>query len=141
MVALAVDWRAPPAAEPEMKAAPPPREDAGKRGRRIRLQLPSPDDPEFTHTPAQGWQREPAKARQLWEQAVRQRWRALLLMVKAKLEAIASGIVTWDEEFLPYTVLATGQTVSEWVEENGFLALGGAVTEERRVLPPLRDAP
>lgn len=44
----------------------------------------------------------------------RRRWRALLLIIKAKLDAIASGIATFENEFLPYTVMATGQTVGEW---------------------------
>ncbi len=84
---------------------------------RFKVQYPSPDDRQFTHTEVQGWEREPRKARELWERAIRQKWRALHLMVKAKLEAIASGIVTAEKEWMPYTVLRTGQTVSEWVEE------------------------
>jgi hypothetical protein len=48
------------------------------------------------------------------EQDQRQRWRALTLVVKAKLEAVESGITTFEEEFLPHIVMPTGQTVGEW---------------------------
>lgn len=44
----------------------------------------------------------------------RSRWRALVLILKAKLEAVHSGILTMDEEFLPYTQMADGRTVAEW---------------------------
>lgn len=34
-------------------------------------------------------------------------------MVKAKLEAVQSGIATFEEEFLSYIVLPSGRTVAE----------------------------
>lgn len=55
-------------------------------------------------------------------QEARQRWRALLLVIKAKLEAVASGIVTFDQEFLPWVVLPDGSTVSDWAEPQLKLA-------------------
>lgn len=45
------------------------------------------------------------------EQIERERWRALLLLLKAKLEVVASGMVSIDEEFLAYMVLPNGKTV------------------------------
>jgi hypothetical protein len=48
-----------------------------------------------------------------WEQAIRSRYRALLLVTKAKLEAVESGITTLEREFLPDIVTSSGQTVSE----------------------------
>ena len=48
-------------------------------------------------------------------QAIRQRWRAALLVIKAKLEAIESGIVTFDDEFLANIVLPDGQTVGQFM--------------------------
>lgn len=48
------------------------------------------------------------------EQDRRQRWRALALVIKAKLEAVESGITTVEEEFLPHIVTPGGQTFSEW---------------------------
>lgn len=43
----------------------------------------------------------------------RRLWRCLLLLVKGNLEAVESGIVTLQEVFLPYTVLADGRTMGE----------------------------
>ena len=48
------------------------------------------------------------------EQEVRRRWRALLLVIKAKLEAVESGISTMDSEFLAFVVLPSGMTFGEW---------------------------
>lgn len=50
-----------------------------------------------------------------WEQEKRQRWRALVLVVKAKLEAVSLGIVDFETEFLGHLVLPTGQTMAEHV--------------------------
>jgi len=46
---------------------------------------------------------------------VRRRWRALVLVVKGKLEAVESEIVTFEEEFLAHLVLPNGQTVGSEV--------------------------
>ena len=47
------------------------------------------------------------------EQMARYRWRALFLTIKAKLEAIESGIETFDEAFMPHIVMPNGQTMAE----------------------------
>lgn len=47
------------------------------------------------------------------DQAERAAWRSLLLLVKAKLEAVESGFVVFEEEFLPHIVTETGETVFE----------------------------
>lgn len=47
------------------------------------------------------------------EQIERQRWRALLLVIKAKFEAIESGVSCFDDEFMAHIVLPNGQTISE----------------------------
>jgi hypothetical protein len=47
------------------------------------------------------------------EQFERSRWRALLLSIKAKLEAVESGIETFDEAFMPHIVMPNGQTMAE----------------------------
>lgn len=46
-------------------------------------------------------------------QQQRQRWRALLLCIKAKLESVASRIETFEEAFLAHVVLDDGETVYE----------------------------
>lgn len=47
--------------------------------------------------------------------AERQKWRALLLVIKAKLEAVESTIETFEEAFLANIVLPNDQTVAEIV--------------------------
>lgn len=44
-------------------------------------------------------------------QLTRSRWRALVLILKAKLEAIEIGVVTFDEEFLANIVMPNNQTI------------------------------
>jgi hypothetical protein len=48
-----------------------------------------------------------------YEQEVRRRWRALSLVIKAKLEAVSSGIAAFEEEFLAHIVMPDGKTVAE----------------------------
>lgn len=48
-----------------------------------------------------------------WEQQERQRWRALLLVIKAKLESVENGIETFEEAFLAEIVMPGDQTVAE----------------------------
>lgn len=58
--------------------------------RMVKVQVSLPDDP----------------------QQVRQRWRALLLVVKSKLESVESGIETFDEAWMPHIVVeSTGETL------------------------------
>jgi hypothetical protein len=82
--------------------------------KRIRFVLPLPDrlSAEFARTPT-GRPRARAAADEAYEQAVRQKWRALSLVVKAKLEAVESGISTFEQEFYANLVLPNGQTVFE----------------------------
>lgn len=86
-------------------------------GRQVRFVLPMPDrtDRAFTHTPEKGLERTAAAQEKAYEQAVRQRWRALSLVIKAKLEAVEAGIVTFDEEFAMHFLLPSGRTVGEHV--------------------------
>lgn len=48
-------------------------------------------------------------------QMERSLWRALLLVVKAKLEAVESGITTFEQEFLAHIVLPNDRTVADIV--------------------------
>jgi hypothetical protein len=47
------------------------------------------------------------------EQECRRLWRCLLILIKAKLESVESGISTFEEAFMPYIVLPNGQTVGD----------------------------
>lgn len=86
-------------------------------GKRVRFELRMPDrnDDEFRFTPAHRHRRTPAAQYEAWEQACRQRWRALALCIKAKLEAVEAGISEFTEEFLSKIVLPNGQTAGEWM--------------------------
>ncbi len=86
-------------------------------GRQIRFLLPLPDkqDPEYWYTPGRGQRRTETAAYVAWEQACRSRWRALYLIVKAKLEAVDAGISTVEREFLYDIVLPDGRTAGEWM--------------------------
>lgn len=43
----------------------------------------------------------------------RQKWRALLLAIKSKLESVLSGIETFEEAFLAHVVMPDGITVGQ----------------------------
>lgn len=92
--------------------------------RQIRFILPLPDrnDRRFTHTPAKNSKRSPEAAEKEYDAAVRQSWRALNLVVKAKLEAVAAGIVSFEQEFLAHIVLPNDRTVFEETEAGIELA-------------------
>lgn len=85
-------------------------------GRQVRFRLPLPDpaDEEFVLTPT-GRDRSRTQAEAAYEQAVRQRWRALALVIKAKLEAVTSGITEFEAEFMAHIVLPDGSTVGQWM--------------------------
>jgi hypothetical protein len=82
-------------------------------GRKIMftLPLPRPDEERFTHN-TRG-KRTASVAHEAWEQACRQRWRALNLAVKAKLEAVEAGISEFEDEFLAYIMLPSGETMGK----------------------------
>lgn len=106
-------------------------------GRQVRFELPLPDrtSPEFTRTSSGKQARTPKAASEAYDQAVRQRWRALALVIKAKLEAVAAGIVTFDDEFLAHLVLPNGSTVAQ------ELAPRLALAYESGTVPALLPAP
>lgn len=80
----------------------------------VRFNLPMPDfnSDDFQLTPT-GQVRSQTSAESAYDQAIRQRWRALSLAIKAKLEAVEVGIVSFEDEFLAHFVLPGGQTVGE----------------------------
>lgn len=82
--------------------------------RQVRFRVYVPPREDFNTSPAGRW-RSDEQIDKHWEQAQRSRWRALLLVIKAKLEAIDAGIATFEDEFLAYTMLPGGETVGEWI--------------------------
>lgn len=89
-------------------------------GRQVRFEMTLPDLGQFL-TPRkepQGWgnwddDRRLGWARKQHEQAGRQRWRAILLVTKAKLELVADGMSTVEREFLSDIVLPDGRRVEQ----------------------------
>lgn len=86
------------------------------KNRTIKIMVARPDGSKLKRTGRQPYRYPTEIQRAAWvEQEYRRRWRSLALVIKAKLEAIASGIATFEAEFLPYTVMANGMTVAEWM--------------------------
>lgn len=82
------------------------------RSLRFVVKMPDPQDKRFARD-GRGSPRSPLQRQAAIEQEVRRLWRALALAIKAKLEAVQSGIATFEDEFLAYTVLPGGVTVGE----------------------------
>jgi hypothetical protein len=92
-------------------------------GRRLRFDVPMPDASEHRST-----------AR--YEQECRRRWRCLALVIKAKLEAVQTGIVTFEEEFLAHIIIpGEGETFATWAAPQI-----AAAYERGTRLPPLLGA-
>lgn len=89
-------------------------------GRQIRMVLPLPTELGVKHwwasgRPNSGRKRTADQARGFLEQERKARWRGLLLCIKAKLEAVDAGIESFDQAFLAYIALPSGETVGEQV--------------------------
>ena len=72
--------------------------------RRIRFTLPLPTLSE-------------CRSKADFEQRTRQRWRALTLAIKAKLESVQSKIETFEEAFFAHVVMPNGATIYEQTHE------------------------
>lgn len=87
------------------------------KSRRIMFELPLPDRTEKRfQRDGRGSTRSADKVTEAWEKACRQRWRALALVIKAKLEAVESGITAFEDEFLAHIVMPDGQTVATHIK-------------------------
>lgn len=73
---------------------------------RFRVTFPTADE----ITKLSGPRQDPVKVAAQWR---RQRGRALLLVIKAKLESVASGVETFEQAFLSNVVMADDRTVYE----------------------------
>jgi hypothetical protein len=82
--------------------------------RTIRFTLPRPDPTArtFTHD-RRGFRRATGTITKAVEQAERQRWRALYLVIRAKLEAVETGIAVFEQEFLAFVVMGDGLTIGD----------------------------
>lgn len=120
----------------------------GKEGRRaqvyfamrdrkvmFRVELPDERDTAVVKT-ASGRPRAFDSRGKALEQETKRRWRALLLVVKAKLESVESGIETFDQAFLPHFVMADGRTLSDALVPELATVLNG---DPARMLPAARE--
>ena len=83
--------------------------------RQVKFILPLPEKSEFLLT-ATGRTRTENSQYEAWEQACRQHWRALKLVIQAKLEAVECGISVFEDEFMSNIVLPGGQTVGDFMK-------------------------
>ncbi len=83
--------------------------------RQVKFILPLPKIEDFSLTPT-GRQRTDKSQYDAWEQACRQRWRALKLVIQAKLEAVECEISVFEDEFMANIVLPGGQTVGDFMK-------------------------
>lgn len=85
----------------------------------FKLALPLPDRKarDITHTPSRGQLRSIEAQESAYEQAVRQRWRAIALLIKALLEANEAGLEAVVDMILQALILLPdGQTVGEFMQ-------------------------
>lgn len=88
---------------------------------RIEVTLPTAESLEadaLNGRPPRGWKSWTDHKRQSWckKEAVqqrKQRWRALVLLTKAKLETISDGLSTVEGEFLAHLVMPSGKRLLE----------------------------
>ncbi len=82
--------------------------------RQVKFILPLPIKEDYSKSPT-GRARTENGMLEAWEQACRQRWRALKLVIQAKLEAVECGISVFEDEFMANIVLPDGRTVSDFM--------------------------
>jgi hypothetical protein len=85
--------------------------------RMIRFRLPLPSIDEMPRHNGRHQALSPHQRQDRLAQAKRSRARALLLVIKAKLESVESGIETLEQAFLAHVVMADGATVYERIAQ------------------------
>jgi len=80
----------------------------------IKMKIPPIHPERFSKTPT-GRERTEEQTNRVLQQERMRLWRALILMIKAKWEAIQEGITTLENEFLPHMMLPNKQTVREYL--------------------------
>lgn len=84
------------------------------RKRHIRFVLPRVNrkDKSITHD-RRGYLRAASSQARIVDQLDRQRWRAMYLVIRAKLEAIEAGIAEFEQEFLAFIVGPSDMTIGD----------------------------
>jgi len=83
-------------------------------GTAVRFLMPLPLLADFK-LDRRGWNRTDKSTKEFQLQEIRRRWRALTLAIKAKLEAVESGITTFEREFLAHIMLPNGKDAGEFL--------------------------
>lgn len=99
-------------------------------GRRLRFNVPIRPMSDFYKTDSGRERTRSEDIERAWSQSSREQWRALALIIKAKLAYVESG-TSFEEEFLAHIVLPNNQTYGE------FAVPQIAEAYERKKLPPL----
>ena len=92
---------------------------------RIRFVVTLPQRSEF-NTNITGARMGKSLGDQAHAKAIRQRWRALLLVIKAKLEIVELDIETFEQTFMSHIVIANDRTIGEMIQhqiETGIIPL------------------
>jgi hypothetical protein len=109
--------------------------------RAYRLEIPLPTleamMPSCVAAQPRGWYGFSTDKRKAWcrmqlDQKCRERWRAVVLLLKAKLELVRLGVSTIEREFLDALVLPGGETLGRRIEAQIANVLQG---ETPRLLP------
>ena len=87
-------------------------------GRAYKMNVPTPD-------------RNGYKTDNQFKQAQRQRWRILLLGIKAKLELVEIGLVSFEDEFLAQTCLPDGTTIGQYVQKEVIKSIETGVMPQK----------
>ncbi len=106
--------------------------------RQVKFMLPLPSIKDYELTPT-GRKRTDNSKFDAWEQDCRQRWRALKLVIQAKLEAVECGISEFEDEFMPYIVLPGGETVGRTVRPQIEQAYNSGTVPELILLKGVND--
>lgn len=88
--------------------------EAHDRRVQFRLHMPNPSSREFTHN-ARGQKRTDTQTGNAYQAECRRLWRSLVMVIKAKLESVESGIETFEQAFMANVVLPGGMTVGEFM--------------------------
>jgi len=84
------------------------------QGRRYRMELRYPPISEFEYT-SRNVRRSSTSQKTAYDGELRRLWRGLVMIIKAKLEAVESGVTTLEDELMMHTVMPDNSTVSEWL--------------------------
>lgn len=101
------------------------------KNRRIRFMLTLPPRKDFEKTENGKLRTSQNAIDEAHQQAIRARWRPLTLVIKAKLDSVATGIEEFEEAFMGQIMLPDGQSVKDWMKPQI------AVAYETGKMPPM----